>query len=46
MRNLVAYRPYRPALANFDRWFDSVFQNWGLPQGTGIAGYAPTAPRG
>lgn len=28
MRNLVTYRP---ALASFDRWFDSVFQNWGHP---------------
>ncbi len=45
MRNLVTYRPYRPASANFDRWFDSVFQNWGLPHGSGIAGSAPTAPR-
>ena len=45
MRNLVTYRPYRPALANFDRWFDSVFQNWGLPHSPGIAGSAPTAPR-
>ena len=48
MRNLVTYRPYRPAMANFDRWFDSVFQNWGLPHGSagsGIAGYAPAAPR-
>ena len=26
MRSLVTYRPYRPTLANFDRWFDSVFQ--------------------
>lgn len=45
MRNLVTYRPYRPTVANLDRWFDSVFQNWGLPQATGIAGSAPTAPR-
>lgn len=45
MRNLVTYRPYRPTMANFDRWFDSVFQNWGLPHGVGTAGYAPTAPR-
>ena len=45
MRSLVTYRPYRPTLANFDRWFDGVFQNWGLPQSAGISGYAVTAPR-
>ncbi|MDE0024309.1 MAG: Hsp20/alpha crystallin family protein [Spirochaetaceae bacterium] len=45
MRSLVTYRPHRPTLANFDRWFDSVFQNWGLPAGTGLAGHAVTAPR-
>ncbi len=39
MRNLVAYRPCRPTLANFDHWFDSVFQNWGHP------GYTLTTPR-
>ena len=26
MRSLVTYRPYRPAPANFDRWFDSAFR--------------------
>ena len=45
MRSLVTYRPYRPTLANFDRWFDGVFQNWGLPHATGIGGHAVTAPR-
>ena len=45
MRNLVAYRPYRPTLANIDHWFDSVFQNWGLPQSSGITGHRLTTPR-
>ena len=39
MRSLVTYRPYRPAPANFDRWFDSAFQNSGHPS------YAATTPR-
>ena len=38
MRSLVTYRPYRPAPANFDRWFDSAFQNSGHPS------YAATTP--
>ena len=37
MRSLVTYRPYRPAPANFDRWFD--IQNSGHPS------YAATTPR-
>ena len=41
MRSLVTYRPYRPTMANFDRWFDSVFQNWGMPQATGVGGSVP-----
>ena len=41
MRNLVTYRPYRPTMANFDRWFDSVFQNWGLPQTAATGACAP-----
>ena len=41
MRSLVTYRPYRPTLANFDRWFDSVFQNWGLPHATATGGGLP-----
>ena len=41
MRNLVTYRPYRPTMANFDRWFDSVFQNWGLPQTVACGTGAP-----
>ena len=41
MRNLVTYRPYRPTMANFDRWFDSVFQNWGLPQTVATGVCAP-----
>ncbi len=45
MRNLVTYRPDRPTLANLDHWFDTVFQNWGLPQGAGLAAGAVTAPR-
>ena len=39
MRSLATYRPYRPTLANFDRWFDSAFQNSGHPS------YAATTPR-
>ena len=39
MRSLVTYRPYRPSPVNIDRWFDSVFQNWGHPS------YAATTPR-
>ena len=38
MRSLVTYRPYRPAPVNFDRWFDSAFQNSGHPS------YAATTP--
>ena len=38
MRSLVTYRPYRPTPANFDRWFDSAFQNSGHPS------YAATTP--
>ena len=45
MRNLVTYRPDRPTLANLDHWFDTVFQNWGLPQGPGLAAGAVTTPR-
>ena len=39
MRSRATYRPYRPTLANFDRWFDSAFQNSGHPS------YAATTPR-
>ena len=39
MRSLVTYRPNRPTLANFDRWFDSAFQNSGHPS------HAATTPR-
>jgi HSP20 family molecular chaperone IbpA len=28
-------------MANFDRWFDSVFQNWGLPQATATGACMP-----
>ena len=48
MRNLVTYRPYRPyrpTVANFDRWFDSVFENWGLPHPSGSGSHALTGPR-
>ncbi len=45
MRSLVTYRPYRPTVANFDRWFDSVFQNWALPHAAGVGIGAPHAPR-
>ena len=38
MRSLVTYRPYRPTLANVDRWFDSLFQDWERPS------FATTAP--
>ena len=39
MRSLVTYRPYRPSPVNFDRWFDSLFQDWSRPA------FATAAPR-
>ena len=39
MRSLVTYRPYRPSPVNFDRWFDSLFQDWSRPT------FATAAPR-
>ena len=39
MNNLVTCRPYRPSLVNFDRWFDTLFQDWNRPA------FATAAPR-
>ena len=39
MRNLVAYRPYRPSPVHFDHWFDSLFGDWNRPA------FATSAPR-
>ena len=39
MRSLVTYRPYRPSPVNFDRWFDTLFQDWSRPA------FATAAPR-
>ena len=39
MRSLVTYRPCRPSPVHFDRWFDSLFQDWSRPA------FATAAPR-